>query len=433
MPHPPRLITHPDTGETLTIARWAKRLGCSPTTLATRIDRLKWPLAKALGTRGEKKFRPGSRRVADLAAVPALKTRKDGQAYARLPGGRIKYFGVAGGERAREKYRRFVAEWQARLTAPAEFRPGTALRVTDVGLAYLRHAEGHYVKRGKPTTEVSCIKVALRVLNRLYGQLPAAELASPHLQAVAGEMVRLGFVRDSIGRHLWRISRMYEWAAGNGLVPDGVHGPLAAAAKLARPRRGTGLVREGRKVPPAPEAAVAKVLEVVGEPWATMVWLQLVSGMRPGEACALNLADLDRTRSEWHYQVSPDWNKNEHKGKPQDYWLGPIAQELLAPWVARAEAALQGGTGRGFLFRSPRGRRPFVSRDYYCEVVRLACQAAGVAEWYPHQLRHSRATEVRALYGKEAAAAAIGDTFQMADTYAERDEAQRRRVARETG
>jgi len=54
--------------------------------------------------------------------------------------------------------------------------------------------------------------------------------------------------------------------------------------------------------------------------------------------------------------------------------------------------------------------------------------------WSPNQLRHSRATEVRKLYGAEASRVILGHSnLKTTEIYAERDMQLAAQVARETG
>jgi len=57
-----------------------------------------------------------------------------------------------------------------------------------------------------------------------------------------------------------------------------------------------------------------------------------------------------------------------------------------------------------------------------------------VPHWHPHQLRHSRATELRKLHGVEAAQVTLGHTrADVTQIYAERDQELAERIARQTG
>ena len=54
--------------------------------------------------------------------------------------------------------------------------------------------------------------------------------------------------------------------------------------------------------------------------------------------------------------------------------------------------------------------------------------------WHPNQLRHSKATEVRAAYGLEGAQVVLGHArANVTEVYAERNLALAARVAYETG
>jgi integrase len=58
----------------------------------------------------------------------------------------------------------------------------------------------------------------------------------------------------------------------------------------------------------------------------------------------------------------------------------------------------------------------------YNYAVRRACQKAGVPAWHVHQLRHTKATEIRREAGLDAARAVLGHRSpQVTEVYAELD------------
>jgi integrase len=72
--------------------------------------------------------------------------------------------------------------------------------------------------------------------------------------------------------------------------------------------------------------------------------------------------------------------------------------------------------------------------DGYASTIRRACVRAGVAAWKPNQLRHLRATEIRAMYGLEAAQVVLGHAkADVTQHYAERDQSLAAKVAAEIG
>jgi integrase len=66
-------------------------------------------------------------------------------------------------------------------------------------------------------------------------------------------------------------------------------------------------------------------------PVQAMVRLQLHTGMRPGEACALRACDLDTAGTVWVYR--PARHKTAWRGKARVVAVGPRAQEVLRPFL----------------------------------------------------------------------------------------------------
>ena len=83
-----------------------------------------------------------------------------------------------------------------------------------------------------------------------------------------------------------------------------------------------------------------------------------------------------------------------------------------------------------------RRRQPGECYTYrsYGAAVRRACTRAGVRPWHPHQIRHTRGTEVRKQYKLEGAQVALGHSHaKITETYAERDHDLALKIAQETG
>jgi integrase len=89
--------------------------------------------------------------------------------------------------------------------------------------------------------------------------------------------------------------------------------------------------------------------------------------------------------------------------------------------------------------RKPKGRiqAPFHKHyptESYRQAIRRACVRAGIPVWKPHQLRHSRLTEIRSRYGLEASRV-VGGHREVGTTqiYAEQDRELARQVMVEMG
>ena len=84
--------------------------------------------------------------------------------------GRSRYLGKYGTEESREKYEQLISSWIAsNRQLPQESGGPSDLTINELLLAYLRFAEAYYVKNGKPTSEYTCVKVAIRPLQELHG------------------------------------------------------------------------------------------------------------------------------------------------------------------------------------------------------------------------------------------------------------------------
>jgi integrase len=72
--------------------------------------------------------------------------------------------------------------------------------------------------------------------------------------------------------------------------------------------------------------------------------------------------------------------------------------------------------------------------DTYGNAIERACLKAGIPEWHPNQLRHSKATEIRKEAGLDAARAVLGHrTLTITEVYAEIDQAKAAAVMEKLG
>lgn len=436
MPTPPRMLTH--NGVTRTLAKWAELTKIPVATIRSRIDQQGYTVADALSTPVKRKYDPRRNKVEVPAAkpCPALQRHASGQACCRWQSRgkeQIRYFGVWGEPATAEAYRRFQIEWATRSAPQSKLAPGEALLVADLIQRYLGHVRAYYQKDGKPTSEVHGQKVALRVLNQTCGTLGAEEFRPRDLRACQDAMIAKGWARKSINQHTWRIRACFSWGVGQELVHPDVYARLMHVEKL-QPGRSAAKDRPPKRS--APRADVEKTLPHLHRNerrrlvLADMVNVHLLTGCRPHELCAMTADTIDRSRAVWCFTFDP--HKNLHRGeerKPKRIWIGPKAQEILGPYLDAA-----GATGKVWVL-PPMGEKGTkwtpVSRLEYARLIKKACQRAGVTPWTPHQLRHTRATEVEREYeDNEAAAAAIGDTPRVAaEVYVDPSDAVARRIA----
>jgi integrase len=415
--------------------------------------------------------------------VPSYLLHKtSGQARMRVHG-RYVYLGPHGSPESKAEYRRICGELDAAQPAVPEVAAAVLpddqpaappdVTVNEVLLAFWRHAEEHYRRPdGTATNELTEYRQALKPLRALYGHTPAHAFNGRALQVVRREMVRMGLCRTTVNARVRRLKHVFKWAIGDSLVPPAVHQALACVAGL---QKGRTKAPEPQPVRPVAEEHVRAVLPFVRPQVRAMVEVQLLTGMRPDEVCRIRPCEVETAGPVWVYR--PVQHKNAHRGHGRAIPLGPRAQAVLKEFMPADPAeyffsprraveqlhaertrerrtplypshAVRNATKRSANpTRSP-GER-YNSMSYNHAIARgveranreraRGAAAAGAAfvpvpAWSANQLRHARATEVRAGYGLEAAQVVLGHA--RADTteiYAEKNLALAAKVAAEVG
>lgn len=379
------------------------------------------------------------------------KHRASGQAVVTI-GGRDLYLGPHGSSASRVEYDRLIAEWLAsgRPTAPQMVE----LTIAEVMLQYWKFAKSYYRKDGRPTNELSALRVALKPVKTLYGATAAGDFGPLALKTVRKQMIEAGFARSTINNSVGRIKRMFRWAASEELVPASVPVGLDTVAGL---RKGKSSARETDPVSAVKDSIVEQTLPFLPHTVADMVRLQRLTGMRPSEVTQIRPGDLDRSGGVWLYR--PASHKTEHRGRSRTVLLGPKSQAILQPYLKReaaqycfqpCESELGRRRKRHSLRKTPlscgnkpsrsqTGRRKRVAgtryhTTSYGRAISRACSKAGVDRWSPNQLRHAAATEVRRRFGLEAAQVILGHAgADVTEIYAARDIAKGIEVAKLIG
>jgi len=120
--------------------------------------------------------------------------KQSGQARVRISG-RDYLLGPYGSESSRIAYGELIAKFAGgvpidpiadskRGSLPRNESDDPGASVGELCLTFLKHAEGHYVKNGKETNELSVIKSVIRPLNEMYGMTPAKDFGPLAMKAV---------------------------------------------------------------------------------------------------------------------------------------------------------------------------------------------------------------------------------------------------------
>lgn len=388
-------------------------------------------------------------------SIPSYCRHKaSGRAVARIDGV-DRYLGPYGSPESHEAYERAIAEWRAKraegISAPLPNQTGSGfeLTVAEVLYRYREFALGYYQFDGNPTKELQAVRYSLRPVRQLYGRTKLRDFGPLALKAVRQRMVATGLSRKLINARINRVKRFVKWAVSEELAPPSAYEALRTVAGL---RYGRTTARETEPVRPVPDAWVEAVLPFLSAPVRALVQIQRLTGARPCEVVIMRAADIDMSGEIWIYE--PAHHKNLWRGHRRLIPLGPRAQQIVRPFLPRSTA--------GFLFspvdaerernakrrqmrmtpmtpsqakRQPkaepsRAKRERYDVDSYRRAIEYAIRAANklrpddaqVPHWYPLQLRHSRATEVRKTYGLEGAQVALGHAnAAVSEVYAERN------------
>jgi hypothetical protein len=110
--------------------------------------------------------------------------------------------------------------------------PAGGLTVSELILTYWRFAEGAYRPDGETTSELRCIREALRPLRTLYDPTPAANFGPLALKAVRQKMIDRGWCRSHINHQINRLRRVFRGAVSEELVPSSVYEALRSVSGL---------------------------------------------------------------------------------------------------------------------------------------------------------------------------------------------------------
>ncbi len=340
---------------------------------------------------------------------------------------------------------RWESDGRRLLGRQPRLRPAAGATITEI-IAHYWPAVSGVKSRG----HWLMLKRALRSWREHYGRHPAAEITPSLLREWRATVMR-EVSADAARRATAVVLGLFRWAVSHDLLPVEVYQRLRTIERLRLPAR--------KRIGPAPETAVTAVCPLVSAWVRAMIDLQLATGMRPGEVCALRPCDISMGRKVWTYR--PPSHKTAHRGHERIVYLGPRAQKIIRPFLKRrattapvfspAEAVASWRAAKTAARKTPLscGNRPGTNRKdqprrqagerytttAYCRAIGRACDRAGVARWHPHQLRHNYATAIRAKYGLEAARILLGHCSALVTeaVYAERDQQAAMRIAAEVG
>lgn len=405
--------------------------------------------------------------------VPSYRLHKPtGQAVVTLSG-KDHYLGKYDTQESRQRYAKLLTEWESSNRSTAFAEPLNVLTMAQVTLSYLDHAKAYY---GEDSSEYVNLRLAVKPISALYTNHPAKLFGPAEFKACRQWWLQdPDRTRQYVNKQAKRLLRVIKWAVSEGLMLADSH----AGCKCVEPlKRGKCTAPEAPKVTTVDDAKVDRVLAEreltqLSPIVADMVRFQRVTGARPGEVCNLKPSMVDRSQEIWRIELTE--HKTAYRDNSRIIFAGPKAQAILAKYLLRDADAYcfspaesmewlrrkrnekratppSCGNRRGKVLAKKPKRQPgqFYTTQSYSHAIRQVCskifpEPEGLegrdlmlwrkANWFaPNQLRHNRATEIRAELGLEAASAALGHSSQQITlTYAEKNEALARQSAKLSG
>jgi integrase len=373
--------------------------------------------------------------------VPEYKRHASGQGFCRCKKKNI-YFGKYELAESRLKYERWVNRFLANGMRPPWEGP-KGLRVSNIVGMYQIWANDEYRKNGKPTKQISRIKVVAKIMNETLGSFLVNDVRVDQMEALRRAMVTAGWTRGFINSAFSVAKSIFKWAGMRELLSMEQAIRLGAVHGV---KKGRTAARESKKIRPVPATIVQQTLPHLGRITAAMVQVQLLAGMRPVEVCLMRPCDIDTSTLPWVY--TPHSHKNEHWDQERLIRLGPRAREVLAPFFAdtvlhRGEAAylfspyqsaIEMLRGKGLPEKTNVDPHKPYDPHGYTQAIRRACKRGGLPHWFPMQLRHTAATLWRARFGLDVTATLLGHaSLQTSQIYAERNSENAERTIEKEG
>lgn len=229
------------------------------------------------------------------------------------------------------------------------------------------------VERGKGTRTIKTLEVALRHLERFLvaRQQKLSATTDQDLQVFANERMDQGNSPDSVRIYLIHLSGFFAWCRANGLA-------VPATGKIYLPRKKRRLTKVLR------EQALAFYMVAARdepEPYATIIALLPLTGLRIGEMVSLTFDDV---------QIDGPWVlfrvEGKSKGERQVPLL-PAGKPILLRYLREVRPDMRDNK---WLFPGTKNRHLSVrSVQRRMAIVR---ERIGVPNLTPHILRHTYAT-----------------------------------------
>lgn len=240
----------------------------------------------------------------------------------------------------------------------------------------------------------------LKRIKSAFGGMPIADLQPGQIQALVNSIAAQGYKRTTVQRPLDVLRMICDYAIVQGVITGG--NPCDAV------RLPQGLRQGCRELPP--DEIIAKIQAGVMLPFGLFAYLLLYTGLRKGEALALEYSDFDFANNRIHISKSVSWLPNQPVIKKPKTEAGirtvilPDKLKAVLPQRWKGYLFSLGGDGVKPLTQTVFRRR----WEAYCREAGLATaeviehhnirnmrtyyKTVWTYDFTPHQLRHVHAS-----------------------------------------
>lgn len=371
---------------------------------------------------------------------PAYKVHSKGHAYVNL-GGKQVYLGKHGTQKAKDRYKELIRQWERDNLGTVEVPKGGAKVITLID-AFMAYAKVHYRRKdGTQTNEYQSFRRSLAPLAKQHATMPVDEFRPRDLKAIRDQWIKSGLARKTVNQQVGRIRHCFRWGVAEELVEPSTSHALFAVSDL---KAGKTEAPDHEETGPVPLRDFAKTLRELRPHYAAIARLQYYCGARPGEVCRMkgkeiNRQGIARIKGRQVFVGEGVWVFQPERSKTGKvvYILGPRAQAVLKPFLRddQDEYLFSARECKAAYSAERRARRktpvqpyqihrakknplrapgPHITPTTYAHQVQFAAARAGANHWHPHQLRHSFLTKVDRIAGIQTASNAVG--HKSADT-----------------
>lgn len=276
--------------------------------------------------------------------------------------------------RTKTEARRVADQWLGQFQSMGEHRRSAVT----FGEFWSKHFVSQYLPNRKYSTQMLYTRLAEKHLLPAFGDLMLGEITRPEIQRFIKFKTTIGYSPQTVRHFRNLLSNIFGKARLSGYTGSDNPAQYVEVPRMERVRRSRTLTPD----------EVARLAGKLGEPTRMILLLCVFSGIRIGEALALQVQDVDLLRDVMHirrdvYQGIVDTPKTERSRR-----VIPIPEPLkkeLEFWLAMRPR------GSDWLFPSESGT-PLRERNLRNRKLWPACDKLGIKRFGWHSLRHTFTT-----------------------------------------